>query len=450
MTPAPEGRVEEAGPGPEEDGARATVRIGLLGCGVVGSATARILVEHASELGLRAGASLELVAVAVRDVSKSRPIDLSPQFLTEDAWSVVRNPDIDVVVEVMGGVSPARELVIEALRTGKHVVSANKELLSSAGQEVMEAAERTQADLLFEASVAGGIPIIRSMKESLAGDRVRRVIGIVNGTTNYILTRMSDTGETFGLALQGASALGYTESDPSADIEGFDAAAKLAILASLAFNARVAARDVEREGIASVTPADIAAAHDLGYEIKLVAVAERVDGDISARVHPAMVPRTHPLASVRDAFNAVFVEAEEVGELMLYGRGAGGAPTASAVVGDIVEIARNRLSGARGAGYTFHRAARMRPREEMRARYYAVLSVLDQPGVLSAVAGAFAHHGVSIASVRQDGFGDEASLVLVTHVASEGQHAATFSDLEALDSVKDVVSKMRVLGTSEG
>jgi homoserine dehydrogenase len=370
---------------------------------------------------------------------------------TTDPWSLVRDPAVDVVVEVMGGLDPAGDLIAEASRRGKHVVTANKELLSSAGSDVMSVAESAGVDVLFEASVAGGVPIIRPMKESLTGDRVRRVMGIVNGTTNFILTRMSDTGETFAQALAEASARGYTEADPSADIEGFDAAAKLAILATLAFNARVAAGDVEREGIARLTPRDVAAAHDLGYEVKLLAVAEEEDGEISARVHPAMVPKTHPLAAVRDAFNAIFLEAQEVGELMFLGPGAGGAPTGAAVVGDIVEIARNMSNGGRATGCTcYRRRAVIRPRSATHVRYYVVCSVLDQPGVLASVAGVFAAHDVSIASVRQEGFGDEAALALITHIASQGRHDATFADLEDLEVVRSVDSTVRVLGTSEG
>ena len=426
------------------------VRVGLLGCGVVGGATARILVEHAPELVQRTGVPIEIARVAVRSLSKSRGVHLPRELWTTDPWEVVGDPSIDVVVEAIGGIEPARDLIIEALKSGKHVVTANKELLSTLGRELMDAAESSSVDLLFEAAVAGGIPIIRSMKESLAGDRVKRVMGVVNGTTNFILTRMSETGESFAEALEEAEALGYAELDPSADIEGFDAAAKLAILASVAFNARVVAGDVNREGIAHLTPSDISAAHDLGYEVKLLAVAELLDGEVSARVHPSMVPRTHPLAAVRDVFNAVFVEGEEVGELMFYGRGAGGGPTGSAVVGDLVEIARNLRNGTRGIGCTcYHDRARIRSQDETRVRYYIVLSVLDQPGVLSAVAGLFAKHGVSIASVRQEGRGEEAMLALITHVATEGQHNATFNELEELDAVRTIASRLRVEGTGE-
>jgi homoserine dehydrogenase len=428
-----------------------TVRVGLLGCGIVGGATARILTEHGPALAQRAGARIELARVAVNDPTKPREVELDPSMVTTDAWDVVRDPDIQVVIEAIGGIEPALPLLLEAVASGKHVVTANKELLSTRGKDLLDAAEAAHVDVLFEASVAGGIPIIRPMKESLAGDRVRRVMGIVNGTTNFILTRMTETGESFAEALAEAERLGYTELDPSADIEGFDAAAKLAILASIAFNARVVAGDVQREGIARVTQDDITAARDLGYVVKLLAVAETDDGSISARVHPAMLPVTHPLAAVRDVFNAVFVEGEEVGELMFLGRGAGGAPTGSAVVGDVVEIVRNIATGGRSAGCTcYHDRAAIRPPEQAPVRYYAVLSVLDQPGVLSAVAGVFARHDVSISSVRQEGSGDEATLVVITHTAAEGRHQAIFRDLHSLDAVKNVESTMRVEGTHEG
>jgi homoserine dehydrogenase len=426
-----------------------TVKVGLLGFGIVGGSTARILRDHATEISRRAGVDIEVSRVAVRSLAKAREIDLPPDMMTTDPWAVVTDPDVQIVVEVMGGIEPARDLILEAIKNGKHIVSANKELLSTLGQDVMQAADTAGVDLLFEAAVGGGIPIIRPMKESLAGDRVRRVMGIVNGTTNFILTRMSETGESFPEALQEAERLGYTELDPSADIEGFDAAQKLAILASIAFNARVRAGDVHREGISKVTSADIAAAHDLGYEVKLLAVAELDEGEISARVHTAMIPRTHPLASVRDVFNAVFVEGEEVGELMFLGRGAGGGPTGSAVVGDIVEIARNIVTGGRSPGGSYYAEPRIRPQDETHVRYYCVLSVLDQSGVLANVAGAFANHNVSIASVRQEGVGDQATLVLITHTATEGEHQATFNDLQSLDVVKAIDSRMRVEGASE-
>jgi len=427
------------------------LKVGLLGFGVVGSATGRILLDHADELARRAGVPIELARVAVRDVAKPRAQGIPPERLTDRPEDIVGDPSIDVVVEVMGGVEPALTLVLQAIENKKHVVTANKELMSTFGREVMSAAEARGVDLLFEASVGGGIPIIRPLRESLAGDRVQRVLGIVNGTTNFVLTRMSEMGESFDEALAQATRLGYAEADPSADIDGHDAAAKIAILASLAFDARVVASDVSREGIRNVTRADIGAAHQLGYEVKLLAIADIRDGQISARVNPAMVPRTHPLASVRDVFNAVFVEGSEVGEVMFLGRGAGGGPTATAIVGDIVEIARNVAQGAKTPGYVgFHADARIRPPDEAAARYYVVLSVADQPGVLADVAGTFARHGVSIASVRQEGSGDEATLMLITHTATEGSHRETFTDLAALTSVKSLDSTIRVEGTQEG
>jgi homoserine dehydrogenase len=427
------------------------VRVGLLGCGVVGAATARILTGHASELLTRTGAPIELARVAVRDASKDRGFTLPREVWTTDAAAVVTDPSIDVVVEVIGGIEPARSLILDAIAHKKHVVTANKELLSSQGRELMTAAEGNSVDLLFEASVGGGIPIIRPIRESLAGDRVRRVMGIVNGTTNFILTRMSEMGESFEEALEHAVRLGYAELDPTADVAGHDAAAKIAILASLAFDARVVASDVHTQGIQDVTRADIAAAHQLGYEVKLLAIAEMDAGMISARVYPAMLPKTHPLASVRDVFNAVFIEGEQSGEIMFLGRGAGGRPTAAAVVGDIVEIARNVALGARSPGYVgFHADAHLRANDDTQARYYIVLSVADRPGVLSEVAGVFAQHGVSIASVRQEGSGRAATLMLITHRAPEGKHHATLAELRALADVHSVEATMRVEGTEEG
>lgn len=427
-----------------------TVRVGLLGCGVVGGSTARILLEDADDIARHAGVRIELGRVAVRDPSKERTVELPAGLLTTDSESVVTDPSIDIVIETIGGVEPAKTLITKALEAKKHVVTANKELLALAAPEVMAAAQAAGTSVLFEASVAGGIPIIRPIRESLAGDTVHRIMGIVNGTTNFILTRMSDTGESFPDALAEADRLGYTEADPSADIDGHDAASKLAILASLAFDAQVVAEDVAREGIKDVTPEDIAAAHALGYEVKLLAVADDSDGQIAARVHPAMLPRTHPLASVRDVFNAVFLEATQAGELMFFGRGAGGGPTASAVVGDVIEAARAVATGASDFPVYASHPATIRPAGESLVRYYLVLSVADQPGVLSAVAGAFADNGVSISSVRQEGFGEEATLVLITHLAPEKRHNATIAELESLDAVDSIDSKMRVLGTIEG
>jgi len=425
------------------------VQVGFLGCGVVGGAAARIIAEHARALEERCGARIEIKRIAVRSLTKDRVVTLPGSAFTTDPIEVVEDPDVHIVVEAMGGIEPALDLILAAIKSGKHVVTANKELMSTMGRDVLEAAETAGVDVLFEAAVGGGIPIIRPIKESLAGDRIRRVMGIVNGTTNYILTRMSERGEGFAEALGEAESLGYTELDSSSDIEGFDAAQKTAILSSIAFNAQVVAGDVHREGIARVSARDISAAHDLGYEIKLLSVAEVTDGAIAARVHPAMIPRTHPLANVRDVFNAIFVEGEESGELMFFGRGAGGGPTGSAIVGDVAEVARHIVSGGTSIGWTHRQRARIMPLDNVLVRYYVVLSVRDEPGVLSAVAGVFADHGVSIASVRQEGSEVEATLALITHAGTEGEHRKTFQDLEAMDVVKKIDSRIRVLGTKE-
>jgi homoserine dehydrogenase len=372
-------------------------------------------------------------------------------LLTTDAQALVERPDIDVVVEVVGGIEPARSLLLAAMKTGKSVVSANKALLAEDGGTLHAAAAQAGVDLYYEASVAGAIPLLRPLRESLAGDRISRVMGIVNGTTNFILSRMDATGAGFGEALDEAAALGYAEADPTSDVDGFDAAAKAAILAGLAFHTRVTAADVHREGIGAVTAADVASAKAMDCTVKLLAICDRgTDADgtesIGVRVHPAMIPRSHPLAGVGDAFNAVFVEGDAAGQLMFYGRGAGGAPTASAVLGDLVAVARNRLSGARGAGESAYADLRVRPMGETPTRYHISLDVADRPGVLAAVAQAFAAHGVSISTVRQEGRGDAATLVLVTHVAPEAALSGTVDDLRRMDTVRRVASVMRVEG----
>ena len=314
---------------------------------------------------------------------------------------MVGDPDVDIVVEVIGGVEPARSFIVEALMAGKPVVTANKELLATHGRELFETAQGAGVDLLFEASVGGGIPLMRPLRESLAGDRIRRVMGIVNGTTNYILSRMSDGGESFDAALADAQALGFAEPDPTADVEGYDAAAKAAIMATIAFGARVVAADVYREGITGITPDDIASACDLGYVVKLLAIAEEIDGEVAVRVHPTMVPELHPLASVRDSFNAVFIEGDAVGELMLYGRGAGGAPTASAVLGDLVDAAKNLVEGRKGATIGTLARKPIRAIGDIASQFYLLTEVADRPGVLGAIATTFGAHGVSIRSMQQ-------------------------------------------------
>ncbi len=421
------------------------VRIGLLGCGNVGGALVRLLTADPDALAHSTGLRFEVARVAVRNLARERSVELPDGCLTHDADAVVSDPDVDVVVELIGGIEPARRLVLAALKQGKPVVTANKELLANVGAELFEAAATAGVDLLYEAAVAGAIPLIRPLRESLAGERITRVMGIVNGTTNYILTRMTEEGASYGEALSDAQSLGYAERDPTADVEGFDAGAKAAILASIAFGVTVVAGDVYREGISGVTPADIDVARRLGYVVKLLAIAERVNGDVAVRVHPAMIPATHPLASVRDSFNAVFIEGEAVGELMLYGRGAGGLPTASAVLGDLVDAAHNLRSRSSGRTGTLP-AGRFRPIDELSSQYYLNLDVVDRPGVLAAVAQVFGEHGVSIRSMEQEGLGDEARLVFITHRALERDVQATLHGLRHLDAVKRIGSLLRVIG----
>ena len=422
------------------------VRVGLLGCGNVGASVIRLLHDHAQEIALRAGCGVEVARVAVRDLGLARDVPLPPGAFTTDAGEVVEAADVDIVCELIGGVDPARELILRAFGAGKPVVTANKELVANHGRELFDAADDGGLDLYFEAAVAGGIPLIRPLKESLAGERISRMLGIVNGTTNYILTQMSDHGSSFADALAAAQRLGYAEADPTADVEGHDAAAKCAILASIAFNARVVAGDVFREGISGVTPQDIADAARMGYVVKLLAIAELQGEAITARVHPAMVPAAHPLASVRDAFNAVFIEGERVGQLMFYGRGAGGDPTAVAVVGDLVTVARNLISGGRGVGCTCRLDRRIRSMDDTTGQYYLNLHVEDRPGVLAEIADHFGRNGVSIERVWQEGSGDEATLVFITHRAQEGAFQKTLQELRELSAVRAVQSVLRVEG----
>ena len=426
------------------------LKVALLGCGTVGSEVVRLLHDHADDITSRVGAAVELAGIAVRRPGRTRDLPVNPDLFTTDAAALVSRPDIDVVVEVIGGIEPARSLLLTALRRGASVVTANKALLAEDGPTLYSAARDNGADLYYEASVAGAIPLLRPLRESLAGDRIRRVLGIVNGTTNYVLSRMHETGAGFTEALDEATALGYAEADPTADIDGFDAAAKAAILASLAFHTRVTAADVHREGIADVSAADVASARAMGCVVKLLAIAERGYDDrgesVGVRVHPAMIPASHPLASVGDAYNAVFVEAEAAGQLMFYGRGAGGSPTASAVLGDLVAVCRNRLAGSRGVGESAYADLRVRPMGETVTRYHVNLDVADKAGVLAAIAQAFAAHDVSIQTVRQEGHGDDASLVLVTHAATDAALARTVEELRSLDAVRAVASVMRVEG----
>ena len=411
------------------------------------------LIDDADDLTARIGASIELAGVAVRRPELQRDAEVPADLLTTDAEGLVSRPDVDLVVEVIGGIEPARSLILRALECGASVVTANKALLAEDGSTLFAAAEKAGRDLYYEASVAGAIPILRPLRESLAGDKVRRVLGIVNGTTNFVLDKMDSSGAGFTEALEEAQELGYAEADPTADIEGFDAAAKAAILASLAFHTRVTAADVYREGITEVTASDVASAREMNCVVKLLAICELKDGPagptVSARVHPAMIPRSHPLASVREAYNVVFVESEAAGQLMFYGPGAGGAPTASAVLGDLVTVARNRLNEVRGPGESAYAQAEVLPMGETETRYHVAIDVDDKAGVLAQVAHAFAEHGVSIKTVRQEGRGDDAQLVVVSHRALDSALAATVETLRKMEDVHDVSSIMRVEGDGE-
>src|SRR3954469_1693709 len=420
------------------------VRVGILGCGNVGGPLVELLQRHGDDIAARTGLQLEVAAVAVRSASKERGVELPHGVLTTDAAAVVNDPTIDVIVELIGGIEPARSLITQALEARKPVVTGNKELLANFGAELFDNAHLAGVDLLFEAAVAGGIPLIRPLRESLAGERIRRVIGIVNGTTNYILTRMTEEGVSYGDALAEAQSLGYAERDPTADVEGFDAGAKAAIIASIAFGARVVAGDVSHEGISGITAADIAYAGRLGYVVKLLAIVDWVDDSIGVRVHPAMVPASHPLASVRESYNAVFIEGDAVGNLMFYGRGAGGFPTASAVLGDVVDAAINLRKGSSATVGTLV-ARPIRSIDDAMCEYYLNLEVADRPGVLAAVAGVFGRHEVSIRTMEQEGLGDEARLIFITHVAREADMQATLRDLRDLDVVDRVVSLLRVI-----
>jgi homoserine dehydrogenase len=440
------------------------LKVALLGCGSVGTEVARLLTTHRGELAQRVGAPIVLAGIAVRRLDVDRGLDVDPELFTTDATELVKRADL--VVEVMGGIEPARTLILEAMAGGAAVITANKALLAQDGPTLYAAADRHGVDLYYEASVAGAIPLLRPIRESLAGDRIRRVLGIVNGTTNYVLDKMDSSGLDFAEAVAQAQALGYAETDPTADVEGFDAAAKAAILASLAFHTRVAADDVHREGISRVTAGDVASARAMGAVVKLLAICERTvdengDEGVSVRVHPAMVPLAHPLAGVRDAFNAVFIEAEAAGELMFYGRGAGGLPTASAVLGDVISAARNRVGGNHGPGESAYAQLPLRPMGQVITRYHISLDVADRPGVLAQVSKVIADHGVSIETVRQQRVPDpptaagedvaqpgthRSSLVVVTHSARDAALAATVQALDKLDVVAAVVGVMRVEG----
>jgi homoserine dehydrogenase len=423
-----------------------TLKIGVLGCGVVGSQVVRLLLANKADLSTRAGANLQLVKVAVRN-PKSKNYGVPDELLTSDLKSVVSDPQVDLIIELLGGIEPARELILTALKNGKSVVTANKALLAKHGAELYAAADNANVDLYYEAAVAGAIPILRPLRESLVGDQVLKVMGIVNGTTNYILTKMDENGAAFEDALREAQKLGFAEADPTADVEGGDAAAKAAILAGLAFHSRVTDLDVYKEGISKITATDVKVAKAMDLVIKLLAIADVTDdGAIAVRVHPALISRAHPLASVRDSYNAVFVESASAGQMMFYGRGAGGEPTASAILGDLVAVARNKLSGGLGPRESDYADLKIAKIGDTQTRYLIRLNVADKPGVLESVAHVFAANQVSIQTVRQSGAGDKAELIVMTHISSESALSATVKDLSKLDSVTDVASVLRVEG----
>lgn len=425
---------------------RSVVRVGLLGCGTVGGSFCELVAAQQSDIESRSKLKLEITAVAVRDLDADRPV--AQELLTLDPRAVATSPDVDVVVETMGGIEPTREIVLAALAAGKPVVTANKELLAHHGAELYAAADAAGVDLLFEASVAAGIPLIRPLRESLAGEKISRIMGILNGTTNYILSQMTEHGADYSDALAEAQQLGFAEADPTADVEGHDAGSKVSILATLAFGQTVTGSDVFTEGMSQITSEDISNAARLDHVIKLLGIVEMCDdGRIAARVHPAMVPKTHPLASVRDSFNAVYVEGAGVDQLMFYGRGAGGYPTAAMMLGDTIDAGLNVLRSTHRP-FGVHAEASIRPMNELRSAFYVSLDARDEPGVLAAIASVFGEHNVSIQSMEQLGLGDQARLIFITHEAVEGNVRFTLADLYELDVVKNIGQVIRVVGTT--
>ena len=425
------------------------IRIGLLGAGSVGSQVARLLIENREELAKRVGAELELVGIAVRNKNAKRDVDLPKELITEDAESVILGSDI--VIELAGGIEPAKTWIKMALNAGADVITANKALIAAHGSELTALAQQFGAQLYYEAAVGGAIPIIRPLRASLAGDKINRVMGIVNGTTNYILDQMETTGASFEDALNEAQALGYAEADPTADVEGFDAASKAAILAGLAFHSEMPVEKVYREGITSITALQIETARQAGYTVKLLAICERAgqSGEgLVARVHPTLIPLDHPLAAVRGAYNAVFVEAESAGRLMFYGAGAGGKETASAVLGDLVSAAKRHLAGGPGLGDSTHADLEVLPVQAIFTRFQITLEVVDQPGVLASVAKQFADNDVSVETVAQSAGTDSdlALLTVMTHSASEAALERLVAELAKNSSVKKVSSVIRVEG----
>jgi homoserine dehydrogenase len=424
-----------------------TIGVGLIGLGTVGSGVVEILRRHRDDFSRRAGVEVEIVRFADRNAARATELGIDPAAFTTDAAELIADPRVDIVIELIGGTGVAKQVVLDALRAGKSVVTANKALMASSGQEVMDAAAASGVDIMFEASVGGGIPIIGPLKHSLVSNEIVSVAGIVNGTTNYMLTRMANDGLDYATALAEAQAKGFAEADPTADVDGHDAAAKIAILASIAFNSRVTVHKVPVEGIRNITPVDIAYAKEMGYAIKLLAIARRSKGGIDVRVHPAMIPIAHPLASVSGVYNAIYVTGDAVGETMFFGEGAGSLPAASAVVGDVIEVARHIRSGCLNlVGCTCNEQLGVRDIAALETGYFIRFAVADKPGVLAAVASKFGEHGVSIASVIQKRVCEsgDAEIVYVTHLAAEGAVRAALAEIAALDVVTEVSSVIRV------
>lgn len=423
------------------------IKVGFLGFGTVGSGAYKILTGNWQNISKKVGASIEVAGILVRDPSKNRNVDVNRRLFTDKPEDIVDNKDIDIVVEVMGGIEQARDYIIRAMKNGKSVITANKDLLAVHGKELFSTAEESRVDLLFEGSVGGGIPIIRPLKHCLAANRLETIMGIINGTTNYMLTKMTNEGLDFDTILKEAQEKGYAEADPTSDVEGYDAARKLAILASISFNTRVTLNDVYIEGITKITSEDIAYAKDLNYYIKLLGIAKDTGEGIEVRVHPCFVPMSHPLASVNDVFNAIFVRGDAVGEAMFYGRGAGDLPTGSAVVADIMEAARHKVKNMTGLQCTCYEEKPIKPIGQTKTKYYVRLKVQDRPGVLASIAFALGENNVSLASVLQKHTtGDMAEIVLVTHKVKEQNIQDALKIIEKLPAVKEICNLIRVEG----
>lgn len=427
------------------------INVGLLGLGTVGSGVYRILTRHRENFKQKIGTTLNLKKILERNMTRVDELGIDHSLIASDFSAIVDDPSIDIVVEVFGGIEPAKTFIMEALEKGKHIVTANKELMARYGQEILSRAEDKKLDVYFEASVGGGIPIVRPLKQCLVGNKISKVMGIVNGTTNFILTKMSEEDCLFDEALKEAQKRGYAERDPSADIEGHDAAAKIAILASIAFNSRVTSPQVYTEGISNITPEDISYARELGCVVKLIALAKEDEGELEVRVHPTMIPNTHPLASVDGVYNAIFVVGDAVGEVMFFGEGAGSMPAASAIVGDVIEVARNIQYGSSGRiGCTCFEDKHVKPIDEVKASFYLLMNVFDRPGVLAQIAKVFGDNNVSLASVIQKGPRDKnAELMFLTHLVKEKHLRAALEGIEKLEVVNEICNVIRVEGAGQ-